>query len=230
MNIEGLAKPSYELALYYKFASNWASGLLPYKDFFPEYPPLSLVFMRLALIFGEKYFTLTFYGLVFLAVVAMIVLVYKLKGNPWMFLATILPIGGLLWDRFDIFPAFLGTLGIFLALKKKPVWAAFVLSLGFMTKIFPIFLTPILLINFWERPKTIIPSILAFVIPIVVVVGSIVNYGGKEGLLKFAEYQGVRGTQIESFRATPLLWNYLKGKVNLVVEYNHATYEIREVK
>ena len=226
--MEGLIKPSYELALYHSFGQKMASGQLPYNDFFPEYPPLSLLFMRIPLFLGEKYYTLAFYGLVLLAIIVTLVIVHKLGGKLWIFLATILPIGGLLWDRYDIFPATLAILGVYFVVKNKPVMASFILSLGFMTKIFPIFLTPLLLVNFWEDRNSIVPSIMAFILPVIVVLGVIIGYGGMDGLLKFAKYQGVRGTQIESFRATPLLWNYLKGKTKLVVEYNHATYEINE--
>ena len=223
---EGLIKPWGELALYYDFAKRMAEGQLPYKDFFPEYPPLAMPFFRIPLVFGVEYYMLAYYGLVALFIVLTILVIKKMGGNPFAFLAPVLVLGGLFWDRFDIFPAFFTVFAVYLSMKKKVFWSSFVLSLGFLTKIYPLLLIPIIVWPFIKEPKKLILSGIAFIIPIFIVLVVILGYGGKEGLLRFVQFQGKRGIHLESVRTTPLLIQYLNGKIDLETTYQHNTFEV----
>lgn len=213
--MEALAKPVGELTLYFSFADKISKGLTPYVDFFPEYPPFALHLFSLANIFGEMWFTLIFYLMVALAVLGMMIMIKKLKGNPYIFLCCILPLGGLLWDRYDIFASYFTLLSIYLA-KKRNLLSIFALIAGIMTKIYPIVILPIILGmfmfqgKFWKATLLFIIGMLMCILP------------QKKFIDVLFKYHGNRGIQIESIKATPLLFQ------DSIVEWGHGTYEIRK--
>lgn len=222
-----MARTTGDLKSYYSFASKIFSGELPYRDFSPEYPPFSMFFLSLPNISGEKYYTLIYYCLVAICLVIIAYLINKMGGKMWAMVASILPIGGMFWDKFDIFPACLTTLAIFLASRNNLILASFVISLGFLTKLYPIFLMPIITIMLLSNRKQILNSVLAFFLPIIIILGIIIGYGGKDGLVSFVNYQSKRGIGLESVRATLLLWQNLRGNNDLIVKYDHNSYEIK---
>jgi len=211
--IEQLAKPWGELALYYDYASKIKEGLVPYADFFPEYPPLALWLFKTANIFGQQWFTLMWYGMVALAILATICMIKKLKGNPYIFLAVILPLGGLFWDRFDIFPALMSLLAVYLAMRGN-LWSFFALAAGVMLKIYPILLLPILIGMFIKRGKhrELLIGLVIFAVSTFQLLS----------LNNLWEFHGHRGIQIESIRAIPKLFNK-----NSITEYKHNSFEIK---
>ena len=221
---EILSAPRGELALYHSFAEKLSQGMIPYKDFFPEYPPFSLPIFWLANILGHQWFTLIYYVLVALFTGLLAFLIHKKGGNSYIFLAAILPLGGLFWDRFDIFPAFFAFLAIYM-MKKNVYMSSLSLSIGFLIKVFPVVLLPMVFFSAWKQKKLIGAASL-FVFPIMVSIGIIALLGG--GFKKLIEFQGNRGIQIESLRATPLLMQHLLYNKELIVEYNHYTFEVRE--
>ena len=222
--MEQLAQPWGEIALYHDFANRIWQGQLPYKDFFPEYPPLSLFFFWIADVFGTQWFTIIYYMLITIFVFLLIILIQKKQGNPYIFLASVLPLGGLFWDRFDIFPAFFAFLSLYLV-RKNIVLSSLSLGIGIMIKIFPLAFLPIIFFQAWKQGKLLV-SIFTLSMIIALTIIPILVYGGSFG--KFIEFQGKRGIQIESFRATPLLIQALLGKKEVIVEYKHYTYEVRE--
>ena len=226
--MENLAKTLGELNLYHDFAKHIQQGLFPYRDFPIEYPPLSLVFFQLAQVFGDKWFTLIWYLLVVIFVILIGVVIHKLKGNVYIFLSSILVLGGLFFDRFDIFPAFFSILAVYLLLKKKTVLAALILSLAVGIKIYPIVLLPLFLIE--KNVKKLFLSSLVFLIVLIIPFLVVLHGGGREGLLKLADYNINRGMEINSFKSSYHLIKYLMGKEKLMVNYNHSSYEIEVVE
>jgi len=213
---EALLHPIGELHLYWSFADKISKGLTPYTDFFPEYPPFALYLFSIANIFGERWFTLMWYFMVALATAGTMILIKKLKANPYIFLSCVLPLGGLFWDRFDIFPAFFTILSVYLA-KKGNLWSMVALSLGIMTKIYPVILLPVILGMFFVQSfkKSIMALILFVALMTLLIVPN------REFIKILFKYHGNRGIQIESIKATPLLFK------NSIVEWGHGTYEIR---
>ena len=221
--MEQLGQVTGELAIYHNFAIQMWMGKLPYKDFFPEYPPLAMPFFWFAQLFGTQWFTLLWYTEVFFAIFFLSLLIYKLRGNPYIFLAVIFPLEGLLWDRYDIFPALFTFGSLYLAKSKRFFPAAFLLGIGTLIKIYPILLLPV--IFFWQYQyfptvKKLFYTLFFFLIPFFIILGIILGYGGKKGLIKFAEFQGKRGIMLESIRAMPII---LEGKRRPT--YQHNTYE-----
>ena len=221
---EILSTPRGELALYHSFADKLSQGMIPYGDFFPEYPPFSLPIFWLANVLGYRWFTLIYYVLVASFAGLLAFLIHKKGGNSYIFLAAVLPLGGLFWDRFDIFPAFFAFLAIYL-MKKNVYMSSLSLSIGFLIKVFPAVLLPIVFFSAWKQKKSI-EAMSLFVFPIIAVLGTITLLGGS--FKKLIEFQGNRGIQIESSRATPLLLQHLLYDKELIVEYNHYTFEVRE--
>ncbi len=175
---------------------------------------------------------LSYYALVAIFLVLTAMLIKKMKGNPFIFVAAVLPLAGLFWDRFDIFPAFFSLLALYLLTKKRINASFFVLSLGVLTKIYPIVFLPILVVRAlldFGLKKTLLAA-LFFILPIAIIIGNIVSYGGGDGLKSFVEFQGKRGTHLESVRATPSLIKHLRGEIELETVYEHNTFEIKEVE
>ena len=210
---ERLSIPFGELGLYYSFAEKIGLGLKPYIDFFPEYPPFALCLFRLANVFGIEWFTLVWYSMIVLATIIIFYLIKKLNGNPYIYLASILPLGGLYWDRFDVFPAMFTLLSIYLA-KKGNVLSFVSLFIGIMIKIYPIILLPVIVSMFFVKNiKKMIFGLSLFILLLIVT--------PKDFIKNMFSYHGHRGIQIESIRAIPLLFK------DSVVEWKHGTYEIK---
>ena len=215
--MEGLLKPFGELVLYQDYGQKIMDGLRPYIDFTPEYPPFALILFRLANSFGIEWFTLVWYGMVLIATLGMMFLIKRLKGNPYIYLACILPLGGLYWDRFDVFAALFSLWAVYLA-KKGSKLTMFALIVAIMIKIYPIILLPVILLMLWKYSFKY--AFFSFWIFIVTLMACI--YPQKEFLDVMFKYHGKRGIQIESLKAMPLLF-----KEGSVVEWGHGTYEIK---
>jgi len=202
--IEQLAIPWGELGTYLRYANN---GSL-------EYPPLAVGLFRIANIFGERWFTLIWYGMVALAILLTCLVLKRMKGNFYIFLASILPLGGLLWDRFDIFPALITVLAVYLA-TNWGILALPVLAIGVILKIYPILLLPIVIGMLIKRGKYLGLAVGSVAFTLIVWLG----LAKSESVL---EFHGNRGIQIESIRAMPKLLDK-----NSVVEFKHNTFEIK---
>ena len=187
---------------------------------------------------------LTYYALISIFLILTVLLIRKLKGNGWAFIS-VLVLGGLFWDRFDIFPAFLSLLAVAYMVKKKATLAYITLSLGFLTKIYPLLLLPFFLVrtfrvggitfarnrigfSYSQGIKKAFGGIVIFSIPIAIVLHIILGYGGRNGLIKFVEFQGNRGLHIESVRATIPLIQHLQGTRTFETVYSHNTFELNE--
>ncbi len=210
-----ISVPWGELALYQGYAQNVGK---PYLDFQLEYPPLAFIFFKLANIFGKQYFTLMWYGMVVLAILISCLVIKRLKGNPYIFLACVLPLGGLFWDRFDIFPAMFSLLAVYLATKKS-FWSLPVLTLGILTKLYPVILLPVILGSLLKR-KGYFAILYGAFISLVFVGYSFLFFPNWFNCV--FGFHGNRGIQIESIRAIPKLLDE-----NSVVEFKHNTFEIR---
>lgn len=218
--IEGLIKPWGELALYNKYATHLWEGKLPYYDFFIEYPPLCLPFFGLAQVFGEKWFTLTWYAIIGLFIIGTLIIIKRMGGKRLAFMASVLPLAGLFWDRFDLIPAFFSLWAVGLLRKKNYPQSWFILSLGVLIKVYPIVLVPYFLI---KTPfKLILKCLFSFSVLFIMFLGIISWYGGLEGLKRFIKFQGKRGIHLESVRAIP----YLLDRENSVAKFQHNTFEL----
>jgi uncharacterized membrane protein len=145
--------PHSSTVLYLDYASRVMGGGFPYRDFFMEYPPLALVFFILPRLFSS---TLSLYSGAFEIEVLLfdllgLYLIYRIAKiygrTPWIMMAVysaaLLAIGPIIIESYDIFPAILTLLSIFLFITGRHKTAWVILALGFMTKLYPALIAPV---------------------------------------------------------------------------------------
>ncbi len=124
---------------------------LPYRDFAFEYPPLALALMLVPRLLASD---LPSYRLAYGLCVALLVVASGLVGaalaarlgvrappHPWKRLALYtLAIGPLLVGRFDVLPAFLVALALWLLLGDRELAAGMVMGAAVLAKLYPLLL------------------------------------------------------------------------------------------
>src|SRR6186997_1700560 len=143
-------------AVFIPIADKIAAGLVPYRDFVLEYPPLALFPLALPRLAGgpsnsayERLFILIAIALAAATAAG----VAWLAGRGWSamprkqtliaFAALTAAAAPLIAWRFDIFPAFFTTLAVVAVASRKPAWAGFFLAIGAAAKLYPAFLVPL---------------------------------------------------------------------------------------
>ncbi|GBE58407.1 hypothetical protein BMS3Abin01_01343 [bacterium BMS3Abin01] len=151
--------------VYYEYAGRIAAGMMPYRDFSSEYPPVAMLLFSLPRLFsGSSYRLFVFWFevemLVFsLGIIALLTLLagrlYRSNSRVALTLALytlfVLSLGSIVQARFDIAVAFLilACITLFALGRQLPAWA--LLGLGIMTKIVPVLIGPLFLIAHWRR-------------------------------------------------------------------------------
>jgi hypothetical protein len=217
----------FSLSLYYGYAQRCALGETPYKDFYFEYPPGSLLFLLPPRIFGktEASYSKFFIGEALLFDLLLLGLIAggtrRLAGagsvegmmqGRWkstaLYIGSSFLLGPLLYRRFDLFPTVLSVLAFGL-LPRLPGVAWITLGLASAVKIYPVFLAPILLVqemrsgltfefrSLLRRILFFLGGILLGIVPLFLVFG--------RPPLKALLVQTRRGLQVETLFATPFL-------------------------
>jgi hypothetical protein len=208
-----------DVGLYLEKARSVAAGLVPYREFPFEYPPLALVPMLVPYLlwpFGQL--AVEGYAWMFVAWEAALMLVLAIV------LAKIVRLGGTSDDepgrvgamanrlvlvtigaalaiafRFDLFPAVLVMVALWLSLERRPVAGGVAVGFGALAKLYPLAVVPALAIP-WLVPVdagrlvrygvAVGGSIVLVLLPFVALAGS--------DTFGFLSYQAERGLQIES--------------------------------
>jgi hypothetical protein len=239
--INGRAKDSNDLPLYYDSASRLLQGQIPYRDFPLEYPPLALVPFTLPYLasFGQS---LAFDRYVWLYLIestllsTSIALVLMLLVRHWqsarrvapalgayaLFVAVSAPV--LPW-RYDLFPALLTQLALLCVLAGHPTWAGLWVGFGAAAKLYPIVLLPIFGAHYlaskdYRALRSLLlgssGAIAMSLLPFVLV--------APEAWFSFLEYHRRRGLQIESLPAGALSLAHVLGltEASIVSGYGGA--------
>jgi uncharacterized membrane protein len=115
-----------------------------------------------------------------------ILIVYRLRPDrKYLAFLMLLP-GGLYFthNRFDIIPAFLGLLAIYLLSRNRDKISAFVIALGFLTKWYLALLLPVFLSYYYTRRRKINwQMVLVFAITCIALLLPTIISGGLKGLL-----------------------------------------------
>lgn len=217
-----------DVGLYLQKARAVAAGLMPYRDFSLEYPPLALVPMVAPYLlwpFGGidlDVYRWLFVGWEAALLVALGVVLFRLVrlggdllpspadgfGAPAtdrqldtgvrLILLTVGAALALAW-RFDLFPALLVMVALWLALEGRAGWAGVVVALGVLAKLYPIVVVPAIAIA-WLAERDL-DRVVRFgaAVAITGLVGILpfVAVAGLDALF-FLEFQAERGLQIES--------------------------------
>jgi hypothetical protein len=219
-----------DVGLYLEKARALAAGLVPYRDFPFEYPPLALVpmivpyllwpFSRLA-VEGYAWLFVAWEAALMLALAVVLAKIVRLggtmddeAGDPAVATGAdsgrvdamanrlvVVSIGAALAIafRFDLYPAVLVIVALWLSLERRPVAAGVVVGLGVLAKLYPLAVVPALAIP-WLIPRdfdrltrygvAVALSIGLVLLPFVALAGT--------DTFGFLSYQAERGLQIES--------------------------------
>jgi hypothetical protein len=188
--------------VYTSYADLMREGLLPFRDFGFEYPPLAalpMLAMPSAFWFGA---IMLVSSLVAQAAAA------RLAGGrgelvAWLLVAQPILIGASLRTHFDALAVALMLVGLALVISERPVLGLAVLGLATMTKLFPVVLVPGVLLYLLARRRDAQARRGALAFAAVVVVLALPFAGS--GLVDMARFHIDRPVQIESSPAT-VLW------------------------
>ena len=217
-----------DVNLYLEKARALAAGQVPYRDFKFEYPPMAIIPMVVPYLlwpFGNidldvyKWLFAAWEAVLMLALGLVLARIVVLGGDgaaAWggivdgrlrerlldtgirLLLLTFGAALAIAW-RFDLYPALLVMVAIWLALDDRPVAAGFAIGVGILAKLFPLAVVPALAI----------PWLVPFDLPRLVRYGAAAGATVLGGLLPFTilagrdtfaflGYQAERGLQIES--------------------------------
>jgi glycosyltransferase involved in cell wall biosynthesis len=184
---------------------------IPYRDFVPEYPPLSLVFTTLpATIDGSlRLYDGLFRGLCFLVdcgIWALLLVRFRqgkiTAARLVLYVFGTTALGALLYDRVDL------VLGAMLLVAATALRDGrddsfyLALGLGIAYKLIPVIFVPMAVALEWTRPgRRIVAALLRLALPTVISCGVIVALGGNR-LSEMLDYHRDRGVQIESVPAS----------------------------
>jgi len=199
-------------AVFFEMANKVASGLVPYRDFALEYPPLALVPLVVPRLFGghlESAYQPPFLVFAFITTLAVGACVVWLADHGWSALPrngslvafTALFLAGapqILW-RFDIFAALFTVIALVAVASNRPGWAGFSLALGTAVKLYPAFLVPVLFAYYafgrrWRSGAMVVFGFVAFTAALGVL---LILLAGHDAFT-FLSYQEDRGVEIES--------------------------------
>lgn len=132
-----------------------SKGLIPYRDFGLEYPPLALVPIGLAGVLGlaREIYAGVFGGLMLVAAVLAQQAAERLGGRRAAWLLVLLPVaaGAIVRTRFDLVPTALALAGLaaLAGARPRPRAAFALLALGTATKLFPALVAAVALAWLW---------------------------------------------------------------------------------
>lgn len=207
-----------EVNLFRTYAENILAGQVPYRDFAFEYPPLALVPILGPLLLAGSPLTEEGYRVafgLFEAAIGMVTMIFVMRaanalelgrrglaGAAIVVAASPLLLGPLMLARFDLWPALFAAAAIWLFVTDRFGWAAVALALGVLAKVYPIVLTPFLVLYLWRRSGRTAP------VRFVVILAGVVGVGlgpfflaGPDGVLTALGRAFLRPLQVESIGA-----------------------------
>jgi hypothetical protein len=200
-------RPMFGDLHHYEF---WAHGIVhwtrvPFRDFGWEYPPgAALVIAPPG--FVPAIYDQAFIALMVLADLGMVVALRRLghrlgsQRGTWLWIAGVTALGPVAFARYDTVSSLLAVLTIGAVLAGAPVLAGVALGGGVVMKLWPALL--LVLVPFvpqWRRMLLAAGAVVAATVLVVLAIG-----GARHGGETFTKHT-VRGLQVESIAATPLV-------------------------
>ncbi|MBU1164508.1 hypothetical protein KKA15_03025 [Patescibacteria group bacterium] len=184
----------------------------PYSEVFSEYPQIATYFFALPYIIQKLTnaetapqimyaYTTIFSLLMMVFATASIFLIYKLRvDKKYLSLLMLLPASlYFIHNRYDIIPAFLSLLSLYLLQKKKFFWATAILAIGVMTKWYLVILLPIYLTYyFWQTKKINWKMIIVFTLTTIIIIMPTILTAGFDGFLVPYIFHLTRNFNLES--------------------------------
>jgi hypothetical protein len=198
--------------VFFEMANKVATGLVPYRDFLLEYPPLALVPLTVPRLLGghvEEGYQVPFLIIAFLTSLAVGACVVWLADRGWSalprnsslvaFAALFLAASPQVLWRFDIFAALFTIVALVAVASGRPGWAGFSLALGTAVKLYPAFLVPVLFAYYafgrkWRSATMVVFGFVAFVAAL----GALLIFVAGRDAFTVLTYQEDRGVELES--------------------------------
>lgn len=212
-------------------ANDLFAGKLPYRDHVFEYPPYAIPIFLFPRVFGQGNYLEGFVALAFGADWVVKLLLFSIGFRQSKTARALLPL--LLYcaavpfihffylQRYDVWPALISLVGIWLFCSKRYFTSGLAVSIGVGVKLYPVLFVPPLLILAMRQGngKQFLLGLVSGLLPI--------------GLLsfylpwwRFAEFQTARGLQVESLYAALLWLGHLLGVVKVRWAYTYKWYEV----
>ena len=226
--------------VFMKIADQSAKGLVAYRDYPIEYPPLGLVAIDLPRLLSGP--SVLRYELFFAALSVLLALgtgaaVLWLARRHWssetpanaVLLFTGLALAGapLVYWRFDIFAAFLTVLGLVAYAYGRPTWSGLALGFGVVSKLYPGALVPVfVLARLFERHLRWATLIVvgAAIASLAVMAETFLAAGS--GAFSFLAYQQDRGVEIESVGGGVALLASVLGQAKAAISFGFGSYQV----
>jgi hypothetical protein len=206
--------------VYYDYAGRMMRGMLPYRDFASEYPPVAMLLFSLPrLLSGQSYnaFIAWFQAEMFVfscGIVALISVIAwrqwqnlgKLAGAMAMYTVFLLALGSIVQERFDLAAAFIILASITCFVTDRYLFAWILLGVGLMTKIVPVLIAPVFLVAHYRRrqfPELWMGPVVLALSALIIAIPFLISAPG--GLASAFLYHAERPLQIESSWSSPLL-------------------------
>ena len=200
--------------VYERYGDAVMQGKVPYRDFRPEYPPLSLpVFILPSLVAGRQHkaeYTRWFDREMAVCAVLVLLGVALITTRPTALgLVAVAPVllGPVVLSRFDYWPTALAVLALAAFLRDRLAVAAILLGAGIGAKLWPAAIAPVLLLHLWRTrgPRTaaafaggVVAVTAAIFVPFAIV--------APDGMRHSLHRQFGRPIQVESLGGSILIW------------------------
>jgi uncharacterized membrane protein len=222
---------------YYQYATWMRDGLVPYRDFSVEYPPGALLVFLIPQLLTKS---LEAYNYGFAAEMLVFNLVglllavslgRRLNQPFWQTLViytlSILAVGSIMVQRFDLAPAALTLAALFFFCRGnyKTAWA--LLAIGTLIKFYPMVLVPIFLIYQLKRQnwRGVIAPVLVFVL-IILAVAAPFLWIDHDGFTEAFYIQAGRALQIESSYASVLMLGHNLGFTTVETYQGDVSFDL----
>lgn len=220
-----------DLVLYGSVSADLLEGILPYRDRVLEYPPYAIPVFLFPRIFGENNYSTAFMCLVLFADWSLKASLFALGSRCSKGIRAYFPLLGyslaipflshFFLQRYDVWPAFVSLLGIWLFYSGRLTSSGLCFAIGAGMKLYPVvFLPPLFLLALREgKLSRFVAGIMAGLLPILLLSLYLPWW-------RFAEFHGMRGIQCESIVAALLWLTKLCGLTQLDWVFTKAWFEV----
>jgi hypothetical protein len=232
-----------DLAIYFQYAQKLMSGMLPYRDFTMEYPPLALLPFTLPMLaalgrslgFGEYIRLFLLQSVVLSTLIALVIAGVLGAWRPWravtpalaLYVLLVAIVAPLMPWRYDLFPALLTVLALLCVMRDRPGWAGIWLGCGVAAKLYPIVLLPIFGAYYLGGNDRRALARMALggagalglaLMPFVLTAPG--------DLLVFLRYHAMRGLQVESLPAGAIILAHVLGLAAVRLDFNYGALHL----
>jgi hypothetical protein len=227
---------------YREHGQSLLAGLIPYRDFTFEYPPLALLPMVVPQILAGGQAGMEAYRWLFLvqntlvscgigATLAWLAFRQWAPGSPSRVLAAyallVVAVVPLVAWRYDILVGLFVILAVLATVKDRPALAGLALGLGALAKVYPAFLLPVFVVRYVARRDALaaVRMLTGFLLPVALVMLPLIVVSGR-GAFYFIDWQQARGVEIESVVSGVVLLAHLVFGADAAANHAFNSWEI----